>query len=349
MAIASPTDPAPPPSIDRQDGPTDYNQILSGYTHYDFPDLSSRRFAPDSLRTVSQSLGPGVEQDTTIPFTTLVTATSRVLGAYCGCRDTLLALLDVKEAEVLPVRVQWGEATTWEDAAAAIAATLADPRGPWIHPDLLRHALGLSPKQSPALALVARGSLPQAFLGGYFPIVLVADHESARLSITASERVSHPSQSTLLLSQIIELARYATSTPPSSMDPLPPLPSPLLSSYDKQSIETRLSTEHLVPLTKYATDHLTLRALECPDGISVRWYPDLSTDVPISSYVPETLTNADFDRKANQLGRWLLRIGLKKGRSVAICMKRDLWFHIAFMGVLRAGGCYVPVSAAHRP
>ncbi|KAI1795863.1 peptide synthetase [Ganoderma leucocontextum] len=345
MTTTSLTAPGPPPSTDPQGGLTDYDQILSGYTHYDFPDLSSRRFAPDSLQAISQSLNPGVEQDTTVPFINLVAATARVLGAYCGCRDTLLAFSDVKEAKVLPVRVQWGEATTWEEAAAAIANTLADPRWPRIHPDLLRRALDLSPKQSPALALVSTVALPQSSLGGYFPIVLVVDQGSAVLSITASERTLHSSQSTLLLSQIIALARYAASTPHSSMDALPLLPSALLSSYDKQSIETRLSTDHLIPLTKYAMDHLTLRAVECPHGIAVRWYPDLSTDVPISSYVPETLTNVEFERKANQLGRWLLRTGLKKGRSVAICMKRDLWFHIAFIGVLRAGGCYVPIDA----
>ncbi|PIL24012.1 non-ribosomal peptide synthetase [Ganoderma sinense ZZ0214-1] len=345
MSTTSLTASGSPPSTDIQGGHTDYDQVFSGYTHYDFPDLSSRRFAPDSLQTVSQSLGPGAEQDTTVPFTTLVAATARVLGAYCSCRDTLLALSDVKEAAVLPVRVQWAEATTWKDAAAAISNTLTDPRCPRIHPDLLRRALNLSPKQSPALALLTPGPLLRSSLGGYFPIVLVADQESAQLSIIASERVLHPSQSTLLLSQIVALAKYAISTPQASMDALPQLPSDLLSSYDKQSIETRLSTEHLVPLTKYATDHLTLRALESPDAIGVRWYPDLSTDIPISSYVPETLTNAEFDQKANRLGRWLLRTGLKKGRSVAICMKRDLWFHIAFIGVLRAGGCYVPIDA----
>nr|VWO98656.1 Transcription elongation factor SPT6 (Chromatin elongation factor SPT6) [Ganoderma boninense] len=170
MSTTSVTTLGSPPPTDPQGGHADYDQILSGYTHYDFPDLSSRRFAPDSLQTVSQSLGPGVDQDTTVPFTTLVAATARVLGAYCSCRDTLLAISDVKEALVLPVRVQWGEATSWKDAITAISYTLADPRSPRIHPDLLRRALDLNAKQFPALALLNPGPLPQPTIGGYFPL-----------------------------------------------------------------------------------------------------------------------------------------------------------------------------------
>ncbi|EJF65871.1 peptide synthetase [Dichomitus squalens LYAD-421 SS1] len=345
MAATSPHPPGSPHTVDDSGVLVDCEPILSGYRHHDFPDLSSRRFAPDALQSISQPLDLTVVHHKAFSFAAVVAATARVLGAYCGCQDVLLGILATPGDKILPVRVTWDESQTWEDVTAAISEAIADPCRPQLHPDLLRGALDLSAKQSPALALVSAGVLPPPSLGSSFPITLVVGQESSDLSVTASERIVHRSQCTLILSQVIALATHAVSNPQSSVAALPQLPSALLSSNDRQSFEERLSTYHLVPPTRFAMDHVTLRAAERPDGIAVRWFADLSTDVPLSTFVPETITNLELEEKANQLGRWLLKIGLQKGRSVAICMKRDIMFHIAFIGVLRAGGCYVPIDA----
>ncbi|RDX56754.1 peptide synthetase [Lentinus brumalis] len=305
----------------------DLEQILTGYRHQDFPDLSSRRFAPDTLQSLSLPVSHHTQTESAAPLPTVVTAIGRVLGAYCACEDVLLCVAGDEQEGLLPVRVAWSSGRTWEDTTKSVAEDLADPSRPTVQPDALRAALDLAPKQSPALALVSAGSLPR------------------RLSVTASERTCHPSQCQLFLSQVAALVEHASANPTSPLAALPHLPLSLISSYEKQDFQERCKTYYLVPPTKFATDHLSLRATEDPDGIAVRWYADLSTDVPISNYTPESITYAELERKANQFAHWLLSIGLEKGRSVAICMKRDVLFHIAFIGTLRAGGCYVPIDA----
>ncbi|KAI0721073.1 peptide synthetase [Cerioporus squamosus] len=323
MSSASPTLPESSPAAGATAQSADLKQILAGYRHQDFPDLSSRRFAPDRLQSVSLSLAQHTRR--------IVTAIGRVLGAYCACEDVLICVAHEKEEGLLPVRIAWANDQTWEDMAKAVAQALADSSRPRVQPDGLRRALDLAPKQSPALALI--------------PLVVQLEEEEASLRVTASERTCHPSQCELFLSQVAALVEHASANPTSPLATIPHLPSHLTSSYEKHNFQERCDTYYLVPPTKFATDHLSLRATENPDGIAVRWYADLSTDVPISNYTPETITNAELERKANQFAHWLLSIGLEKGRSVAICMKRDVLFHIAFIGTLRAGGCYVPIDA----
>ena len=113
-----------------------------------------------------------------------------------------------------------------------------------------------------------------------------------------------------------------------------------LSGFGKAAISSSLSYDR-IPHVGMMTDHLTRRAQEDPDGVAVLWYPYVSPDE--TSWPFDSLTFSEWDRKANQLGRWLLDKGLQLEDRVAVCMERNTWFHIAFIGILRAGGCYVPV------
>lgn len=326
-----------------------YERILAGYRHHDFPDLSSRRFAPDQPLSFSLPLDQNQTALTNgaASYPLLVAAVARVVGTYSACQDVLLALADEDKEEILPVRVVWADGQSWEEAAAGVADALADPHWPRAHPDLLRSTLDLAQKQAPALALIGSGAPLHRHLAPHFPLAVHIDYPPSSLSVTASERLCHPSQCKLFLSQVLALLAHASANPTSPISSLLKLPSALVSAYQRQSFEKRQQTYYLVPPTKYATDHVTLRATENPNGLAVRWYADLSTDVPISSFTPEVITNEQLDKSANQLGRWLLQTGLQKGRSVAVCMKRDVLFHVVFIGILRAGGCYVPVRSLH--
>ncbi|KAI0748141.1 peptide synthetase [Daedaleopsis nitida] len=338
----------PPPGSSPTAGATSTmavtSRLLTAYRHHDFPDLSSRRFPPDTLQSFSLPLEQNSSPTSPVPLSVFVAVVARVLGAYCASQDVLLALADGDQEKVLPVRVTWTDNHTWNDVAAGIAEALATPHWPRLHPDSLRRALDLSQRQTPALALISAGVVPHPNLGAHFPIS-VALNDDTILSATASERSCHPSQCKLFLSQVAALVQHALTQPKSLAAALPPLSQDLVSSYDKQPFEERRETYYLVPPVKYATEYVSIRATEKPNGVAVRWYADLSTDVPISTFTPEVITNEQLDKRANQLGRWLIHIGLQKGRSVAVCMKRDVLFHIVFIGILRAGGCYVPIDA----
>ncbi|KAI0374911.1 hypothetical protein BV20DRAFT_961134 [Pilatotrama ljubarskyi] len=322
-----------------------YEHILAGYRHQDFPDLSSRRFAPDALRSVSQALELNAALNASEALATVTVAIGRVLGAYCGCADVLLAIADDREEKLRPVRVVWGEGQTWQRAVGGVTQAFADPAWPKLSLATLRSALDLTQKQSPCLALLSAHPLPFPRLGETIPLVITVDRDNAAVSITASERSCHPLQSKLIAAQVDALVAHAQANPQAPVAHLPKLSSDLLSAYDKHSFEECSNIYERVPPVKLATDHLLLRAAQQPEDIAVRWYADLSTDAPGNSYVPETITYVELDRKANQMARWLREIGVERGTSVAVCMKRDIWFHIAFIGILRAGGCYVPIDA----
>ena len=133
--------PAPPGDAPTPAPSSACSRILSGYRHTDFPDLSSRRFAPDALHSASRPLHLGPACNTSALHSTIVAALARVLGAYCGCQDILLGLAPDDEDRILPVRVTWADGQTWESTAARIAEALADPFWPRVHPNELRRAL----------------------------------------------------------------------------------------------------------------------------------------------------------------------------------------------------------------
>ncbi|HYP25737.1 MAG TPA: amino acid adenylation domain-containing protein, partial [Blastocatellia bacterium] len=58
----------------------------------------------------------------------------------------------------------------------------------------------------------------------------------------------------------------------------------------------------------------------------------------------ESLTYEQLNRKANQLARHLMRLGVGPESRVAICLDRSLDLLIGVLGILKAGGAYVPLD-----
>ncbi len=60
----------------------------------------------------------------------------------------------------------------------------------------------------------------------------------------------------------------------------------------------------------------------------------------------QKLTYADLNRKANQLAHHLRSLGVAPDRPVAICIRRSLELIVGLLGVLKAGGVYVPLDTS---
>ncbi|HEV2961302.1 MAG TPA: amino acid adenylation domain-containing protein, partial [Candidatus Angelobacter sp.] len=60
----------------------------------------------------------------------------------------------------------------------------------------------------------------------------------------------------------------------------------------------------------------------------------------------QELSYQDLNQHANQLGRFLRKLGVKKEIRVGISMDRSLQLVISLLGVLKAGGAYVPLDPA---
>ncbi len=61
-------------------------------------------------------------------------------------------------------------------------------------------------------------------------------------------------------------------------------------------------------------------------------------------YHHQILTYSDLDQRANQLAHHLKTLGLKRENPVGILLKKGVEPIIAMLGIIKAGGCYVPLE-----
>jgi amino acid adenylation domain-containing protein len=60
----------------------------------------------------------------------------------------------------------------------------------------------------------------------------------------------------------------------------------------------------------------------------------------------QQLTYSGLSARANQMAHRLIRLGVALESKVAVCMERSLEMIVAIVGILRAGGAYVPIDPA---
>jgi amino acid adenylation domain-containing protein len=70
-------------------------------------------------------------------------------------------------------------------------------------------------------------------------------------------------------------------------------------------------------------------------------------DTPAVICGDERLTYAELDRRANQLARYLRRLGVGPGVRVGLCVERTPEMIVGILGVLKAGGAYVPLDPSY--
>jgi amino acid adenylation domain-containing protein/non-ribosomal peptide synthase protein (TIGR01720 family) len=70
---------------------------------------------------------------------------------------------------------------------------------------------------------------------------------------------------------------------------------------------------------------------------------------PAVTYEGETWTSSELNQKANQIARVLRSRGISADKPVGICLERSLLLVAAILGVLKAGGCYVPIDPQYPP
>ncbi len=66
-------------------------------------------------------------------------------------------------------------------------------------------------------------------------------------------------------------------------------------------------------------------------------------------YEDQELTYGELNRRANQLANYLQGLGIGPEKLVGICMRRSLEMIVAVLGVLKAGGAYIPLDPSYPP
>ncbi|KAF9564589.1 peptide synthetase [Agrocybe pediades] len=316
--------------------------MLDGYAFAEWPNLSSDRTPSSGSHTTTNKLDffkASTVADVNVAI--IFVAIARVIGAYCGNSDVLLAIQTVSGQDMRFIRISWDKEDTWQAITASIASKIQDNSPPTSLTEI-RQSMALKDNQFPFLALCTFDSTHASTLPSNFPPMFQYRAQDCALALTAPYSMVHPSVSSQLLSQITALVEHAQQNPSTGLSRLPNMPSNLMSISERlPDDEVIIAYSHLQPVT-FAPDYLARQAQEMPNSLAVRWFPELSLD--LADFPHESMDYAEFHKKSNQIARWLLRLGLQHEDRVAVCMDRNLDFHSVMMGIMRAGGCYVPID-----
>ncbi|KAF8163357.1 peptide synthetase [Crassisporium funariophilum] len=324
--------------------PNEAAKISEGYSHTEWPDLSSNRCPLDFIHTAPNVImsfydNKVKDQESTIPA--VLVAIARTLGAYCGASDLLLAVQAVEIQGTAIVRVKWDDEKNWQSLISEVNSALQKGNPGQLDLADLRDKLSLSDKQHPCMAL-CRFDQPSYQADTFFPATFSYDNADSVLRLSASTTLLHPDISKQIVAQVHELVQHATNHPAFVVSSTPPIATKLLSVFERGSDEAVIAAYSHLSAVRCAPDYLTHRFKDMPRATAVRWYPELSLDPPRTQF--ESMTYAELHKKSNQVARWLLRLGVLRDDRVAVCLDRNLHFHAAMMGIMRAGGCYVPID-----
>src|SRR5580658_6217571 len=87
-------------------------------------------------------------------------------------------------------------------------------------------------------------------------------------------------------------------------------------------------------MQKVLHDVFAARAIERQDAVAV-------------NLAEKTLTYRELNERSNQLAARLRTLGVRPEVPVALYLDRSLEMVVAILGVLKAGGCYVPIDLAY--
>ncbi|OAX41962.1 hypothetical protein K503DRAFT_863459 [Rhizopogon vinicolor AM-OR11-026] len=319
---------------------------LTDYQHVAVPDLSDTRIHDDStiyVKSVSFDLMPFQEHRPELHDSTslLLASFCSILGLYCASSDIMVGVLSV--GGVVPSRLRWDAETVWGDLVDEARRFVDGSAGTKFTES--GSVLPVKKDQSPFTALFGLDGPENLHIPDDFCTVpvLLFNPSASLLSFRTSSRLIHPSVADQLLSQILVLSVHAARNPTSKISSSPPYPADLASVVESLSKDARASVYDYIRPVAISTDFILPHVQAYPHAPAVYWYPTLPAG-PNEKLVPETLSYGDLHVQANRLARYLISRQLKPEDRVAICMDRNCLFHVVLFGLLRAGGCYVPID-----
>ncbi|KAH0827172.1 hypothetical protein J3R83DRAFT_4863 [Lanmaoa asiatica] len=325
----------------------------SAYRAIQLPDLSNNRRRYHNVRSLFHQLALDeylcVHVDNITLDALILVAYANVLGMYCGATDVLLSLEGL-DGTPSPFRLQWDDTTTWLSAFEVASVVLKQTRQQSASPSTSQplEVLELVADQSPFIAVFRDSSRATGYsssaISALLPrLPLLIHTEDGFLHLHSPSNCFCSSMASMLLRQIVAVVAQALA------DLTQRIAVPLHMNNDLTSVVEALPEHERatyyshIPPARFATDYILPHSTSNPDATAVQWHPDVSPDTAVLR-TPECLSYSDLNHTANRFARFLLGRGLSPEDRVAVCMDRDLMFHSVFFGILRAGGCYVPID-----
>lgn len=168
-----------------------------------------------------------------------------------------------------------------------------------------------------------------------FDLALAAHAESGGLRIRASYRTDLFEGATIdrLLGHYLTLLEGATANPDARLADL----SILTSAERQQLLVTWTGTVSESSPSQTFPDYFETRIKPALDAIAVETGAHSGSDV-------ETLTYAELDAAANQIAHYLRSLGVGPETIVGVCLEPSPLLIEAFLGVLKAGGVFMPLD-----
>jgi amino acid adenylation domain-containing protein len=112
---------------------------------------------------------------------------------------------------------------------------------------------------------------------------------------------------------------------------------PILADDERSQILTAWNaTAAEYPRSKCVHQLIEEQSLRSPHAIAVE-------------FEGERLTYSELDRRANQLARYLIKLGVKPGALIGISVERSLEMMVGLLGIWKAGAAYLPLDPAYPP
>ncbi len=108
---------------------------------------------------------------------------------------------------------------------------------------------------------------------------------------------------------------------------------PLLNPAEREQVLVTWNwTEMAYPRDRCVHEGFAARAEQIPEAVAAMDHTD------------RRITYADLNTRANQVAHYLRCQGVRRGSRVGLCMERSLELLVGVLGILKAGGTYVPLD-----
>ena len=229
------------------------------------------------------------------------------------------------------VRTNTIDAYTYQDLPFELLVETLQPERDLSHTPIFQVAFSLQNYEINSLSLPGLEIIPIELDNGTakYDLTLVMSDSSKGLSGSFEYNTDLFNQSTIIriVNHLQILVESIITDPDQKISLLP-----ILTQDERQQILMDWNATDLTPPSNNCAHELfEMQALNNPDGIAL-------------IFEGKSITYSELDRKANQLANYLIRGGVKTENIVGIYANRSIEMILGILGVMKAGGAYLPLD-----